>query len=99
MKLFNKLIDRLHLLRSYLSARASHDHRILRWELPRLLAAIERLQVSVRRESAHMWVGQELGEDGPRLIQYRQDNINRQLTEITESSKRIRSLLGYPIDD
>lgn len=95
MRILNALATRLRLLASFLSSRASHDHRILRWELPRLLAAIERLQVSVRRESAHMWVGDSLGKDGPRLIQERHDRLQSQLTEVANSAERIRSLLGY----
>jgi 50S ribosomal subunit-associated GTPase HflX len=95
VRIFNKLVDRLNLLRSYLSARASHDHRILRWELPRLLAAIERLAASVKIETGRIAVGVDKGEDGPRLIQYRQDRLSRQLDEVMQSSERIRSLLGY----
>lgn len=95
MRIVNLIVARLRLLASFLSSRASHDHRILRWELPRLLAAVERLEISVRREAAHLSVGEELGEDGPRLIQYRQDTLNRQLREVSETSQRIRSLLGY----
>lgn len=102
----------ISLIKYYLSSISSllfPSRRIIRWELPRLLSAVERLDNTIRREIAVQQLEDKDIEKtlilmtgmsrnlttSIKLESYRINEIRRQVDELTTISNRIKGLLGY----
>lgn len=96
------LSDLLTLPRRTISTR----HRVLHWELPRLLSAIERLDIVLRRDLAAEALypsddgdapGSAPGDSVDRLQRYKARVIRNDLSIVVEQADRIKAILGYDI--
>lgn len=103
------IIAALAALLAFSRRTVSTRHRILHWELPRLLSAIERLDIALQRDLASDSVragrgdGKSVGgesrenESVDRLRRERTQAIRSDLSLVVTQAERIKSILGYDI--
>lgn len=72
----------------------SHQKRVIRWELPRLLSSIERLDLLVRRSKA-ISSSVSGGVRDSRITEVRARELDNEMLNLVQSADRIKSLLGY----
>lgn len=71
----------------------THQKRVIRWELPRLLSSIERLDILTKRNKSASLT--PITHSTPRIQEARAKELHNEMENLVQSANRIKSLLGY----